>query len=121
MIFDIFCSECGAVTEDVILPASSDGVAHECPRCGGTTWHDILCNGGAHKRYRFNDFSTDPLFYSGQVSSTAPTATHEGRSVTNRQGRELSVNEDKRASRRDKIECEYKIKTGRNRIYSDGG
>lgn len=110
IVRDMYCGSCGTVRPDVMLP--NLGVLAqdlECHGCQRPTTHLPVCNGGIKTRFRQQDWPSDPAFYRGQVTCSAPTATvgEDGPSVEALHGggavhaASKFTSEDKRAERRD--------------------
>lgn len=69
IIRDLKCMDCGTVQANQMVQGFDLPIARRCAKCDKVTNHgDTGANtGGANKRYRFADFSTDPKDYRGQV------------------------------------------------------
>jgi len=65
---DIYCPECGVITENVEFQRIGTAFYRRQCECGFFGDHAIVCNGGLKSRWRFADFPQDPDFYKGQVS-----------------------------------------------------
>lgn len=85
IIRDMYCTECGAIVEDVYLDRIADMEANRnCERCKKTTLHKARCNGGIRQRLRIFDWPTNPEYYRGQIKFGAPEAregTPDGKPV----------------------------------------
>jgi len=126
---DIQCCDCGRVRE-MMLDSDETWVVTTCSYCEAETRHESLCNGGAGKRFRFNDW--DGVDFRGQVKAMPPTAhvrdaeTGEETVVTHGTTGEPMQDDprfhgDRREERRDRVYHKHDKRQGKTPLYFDQG
>ena len=129
IIRDLKCCECETVQTNQMVRGFDLPVLHYCPTCGEDTDHaDTGANtGGANKRYRFADFSSNPSDYRGQVKFKvgAQVGDENGPDSTFRDtGTPMSDiimgSEDKQAEKRDRFYHKQDTERGTRPLYFTG-
>jgi hypothetical protein len=65
---DFYCPICGSIQKDIFIKSLEIvKTSLYCNKCKSNVRFEAVCNGGIKKRYRVNDWPSDPEFYRGQV------------------------------------------------------
>ncbi len=120
---DYYCEVCGCVESDVMANSCETSKQLTCRRCDMITWHNACCNGGLGKRYRCNDFPTDPRRYRGQTSYSVEAYDNQDENnliPSKRKGTDEVIHNTPRFNEENKKENMDKIyhKTDRERGYA---
>lgn len=128
---DMVCTVCGVVLADVMAEPRA---VLECHNCGRQRPFRDQCNGGTKRRYRLNDWPSDPAFWRGQSRVLgAEVVDSEGETVRRYHSGSREIGEpmaaapqyrngsDERETRRDIIRSATDRKLGTTPVVLDMG
>ena len=120
---DYKCTKCDNIIEATPKAAEIELKLY-CEVCQGPRIHELVITGGLKSRWRENDIPTDPAYYRGMVTASAPTATFEdGEAVKDSNGNAMHNNsklfsDEARQEKRNRIHFETDKKRGKIPIWS---
>lgn len=127
-IVDLYCLTCNETTKvDAVLGTNEDPEFQDCPFCGLSTRHAVVCAGGVGSRYHYMDMPSQeyldncvtakpPTIHFKDEDGTERPAEHVDGGVIHNQAR---FHGDGRLERRDRNKHKRDAGKGRRPIYID--